>query len=230
MNAHWRVVTHRRPQLLAVAHDLADFLRTQRVVAAQHEPLLDDRHAARDRRARDIGTARAIGDADDRTRMTAQRREALELDIDHRLHERDAALAVRVRGRDHLGELDLARGADLHDERLARARGARDEIEIRPVEHQIERRRAHPVEARDLILVEHGREHHQIPALGALEQLRRPARRHARELDRIDLAVGRDVDGSQRTLERAELPAIERSNDERRMRRPDRPSKVDHPH
>jgi hypothetical protein len=128
------------------------------------------------------------------------------------------------------GELDLARGADLHDDRLARRRRARDEIEIRPVEHEVERRRAHPVEARDLLLVERGREHHQVARLRALEQLRAPARRHARELDRIDLAVRGDVDCTQRALQRSQLAAIECRDDEWWMARPHRTSEIDHPH
>ena len=166
------VVADRRPQLLAVADDVADFLGTQRIVAAQHEPLLDDARRSRSPRA---GCRRRATDR--RYRRP------------HRAGAAPRALRARRRSptaRGAMPPLPCARAVAMtsaSSTSLAvptcitigfpfspRARPAR----IRPVEHQVERRRAHPVEARDLILVEGGREHHEVAALGALEQLRRP--------------------------------------------------------
>src|SRR5262245_8799184 len=86
--------TKRSPRLLATTNDCRDLDRAQRLaVAAQREPLLDNARTARDRGERNRRTRRAIGDADHRV-VAAQRIETFEIDIDHRLHQRDTAAAV----------------------------------------------------------------------------------------------------------------------------------------
>ena len=145
---------------------------TAPAVGAQREPLLDDARAARDRGERDrrarASDRRCRRPSRDGAAPSRPSRSTSITDCTSAMPPLPFACTVATTSASSTSRC----GPDLHHDRLARARRARDQVEIRPVEHEIERRRAEPVEPRDL----HPRRARSRAtsgcALGALDQLR----------------------------------------------------------
>ena len=149
--------------------------------ARERQMLLDHRGAARDRCDRHDRARRVIRDADARCRSCAiassRRRLVCSIGVGiagHAMQQRDAAVAVRARGLDRLGDLRVGGHAGRHDQRLARPRRARDQLEIDELERRdLERRSAERVELLDRDLVERRREHDEAARVAVREQLSR---------------------------------------------------------